>query len=229
MKILGIETSSGVLGAALMEDGALCAEYTLNNTLQHSQSLMPAVERLLDEAGWQVKDIDRIAVDIGPGSFTGVRIGTSAANAICYAVGIPAVGVPSLEILYENVRAYQKRVCALIDARNGNVYAAQYENGMCVREPEAAVLDEYINSLPPETLFVGDGAEAYRERIAELVPGAQFAEAEMNLCRAGALCVIADRRGKDADGEKENDAAAVLPLYLRPSQAERLFQERQGK
>lgn len=226
MRILGIETSSGVLGVALMENGVLVAAYTRNGTLQHSQALMPAVERLLDEQGWTIKDIDLVAVDVGPGSFTGVRIGVSAANAIAYAAGIPVVGIDSLETLKENVSVYPGHICVLIDARNENIYAARYEGGMCVAPPEATVLTEYIKDMPQETLFVGDGAVAYREMIIALLPKARFAQAEMNLCRADALCAIAQRRRSESDGENGQLNETVLPLYLRPSQAERLYQER---
>ena len=220
MKILGLETSGPAAGVALWEDGAVKAEYALHHTLTHSQTLLPMVEKVLADADWEISAIDHFAVDTGPGSFTGVRIGVCMANAMAAAWNKSTLEVDALEVLYAGVQVYPGRVCAMIDAKNGNIYAAQFENGACVMPPEPTDIHTYCEKIPAHTLLVGDGAAAYRELLEKSVRNAAFAPVHLNTSRAAALCWAAAKK------EPKPEAA---PLYLRPSQAERLYEERMEK
>jgi len=219
MKILGIESSAKAAGVALWEDGVV-AEYTLNHALTHSQTLLTMVERALADCGWQMSDIDLYAVNVGPGSFTGVRIGVCAANAMAAAEEKPVAGVDSLCVLYHGVCTYPGPVCAIIDAKNANGYAALFENGTCILPPQPVEIASFCQNIPANTLLVGDASLVYRDMFEDKLEKPVFAPAQFQYCRAGALCAAAGTMSGTTE---------AAPLYLRPSQAERLFEEREKK
>lgn len=218
--ILGFETSGPTASVALHRDGALLAEHAVHHTRTHSETVLPMAEALMRDLGLLPDMLDAVAVNKGPGSFTGVRIGICIANAMAQANGIPVVGIPSLICLYYNVCFYKGRVCTLLDARNSSVYYAQFENGSCIAPPAADAIRACLNETPAGTLFIGDGAAAYHDEIMENVPDAVFIPEAFSLIRAGAVCAIAGERLQEGYAEDNN---TVNPLYLRPSQAERMF------
>lgn len=222
MNLLGIETSGTVAGVAVMRDALVVAELQVANTLTHSETIMPMIEQVLQAASMQISDIDAFAVNIGPGSFTGVRIGTCVVNALGAACGKPVIGVDSLQALYAGVMVYPKRVCALIDAKNGNAYAAQYEAGVCIDQPKPVSISEYIATIPENTLFVGDAGVIHQEYLLQHVVGAIIAPVHLNINRASSVCYCALQQHESATSE-------ARPLYLRPSQAERMFALRQER
>ncbi|MBQ3865555.1 MAG: tRNA (adenosine(37)-N6)-threonylcarbamoyltransferase complex dimerization subunit type 1 TsaB, partial [Clostridia bacterium] len=125
MTILGIDTSAGTCGAALMKDGKTLASFARRDGLVHSETLLPGILLLLDGAGIGVSDLDAVAVSVGPGSFTGLRIGVSTVKGLSYPGDIPCVPVSTLEALAENASSLEgKTVCALMDARRGEFYNA---------------------------------------------------------------------------------------------------------
>ena len=162
----------------------------------HSVSLGALVDEVLSEAGLSVSDIDAFAVDIGPGSFTGVRIGVSFVNALAYANDKPVFAVPSLAAL-RNLVSDEGKVCVMLDARNGNGYAAVYENGECILEPCACVQSEIMEAYSDGAVLVGDAFDKD--------------------CECDASLVI-----MEALGSQEYALSSAVPLYLRPSQAERM-------
>ena len=224
MLVLGIVTARSTASVALLQHGALLCEHSFHHTRTHSETVMPMVERMLTDTGFMPSQLDAIAVNCGPGSFTGVRIGVCAANAMGAALSIPVIGVDALQALYENVSFWPGNVCAIIDAKNDNAYFAQYANGAAVSPPAAEEVAAYLNSVPPGTLFVGDGAAVYEALILKTVANAQIAPEYASITHASALCRAAERILKEA-GEPTNEA---LPLYLRPSQAERMWQKLHG-
>ena len=221
MLILGIETASSTASVALMQENTLLCEHSVHHTRTHSETVMPMVERMLTELGFAPDQLGAIAVNCGPGSFTGVRIGVCAANAMGAALNIPVVGVNALEALYENVRFWPGNVCAIINAGNDNAYFAQYANGGEASEPTAEDVALYLGQVPARTLFVGDGIAAYEAIILEAVRDAKLAPEYTSLSHASALCRIVGRRLAQA----EEPAMEAIPLYLRPSQAERMWQK----
>lgn len=203
MKLLAIETTAPVATVALWRDGEV-TWYSADDTKKHAETVLPLVERLLAETGETLSAMDYFAVDIGPGSFTGVRIGVCIANAFGYAMQKPVIGCNALETLREALRGVSEPVCTMIDARNGNAYAALYEGENVLLEPKAVVVAEYLDRLPGIVRFAGD------------VPGlAQSDPASARYPDAGALARLAARRTERAQER-------ALPLYLRASQAERL-------
>lgn len=162
----------------------------------HSVSLGALVDEVLSEACISVSDIDAFAVDIGPGSFTGVRIGVSFVDALAYANDKPVFAVPSLAAL-RNLVSDEGKVCVMLDARNGNGYAAVYENGECILEPCACVQSEIMKAYSDGAVLVGDAFDKD--------------------CECDASLVI-----MEALGSQEYALSSAVPLYLRPSQAERM-------
>ena len=222
MLVLGIETSTRQGGVAIVgEDHVLC-ETVLNVEVTHSERLLPAVDRALDEARITLDGLGGIAVSIGPGSFTGLRIGLSTAKGLAYATGLPLVGVPTLEAMAWTLPAARWQVCPVLDARKQEVYAALFRH-----EPEGLRRVTEDAALPPEdlcrlirnpTLFLGDGADAYgalfRERLGDkmLLPP---------LASRGArpACVAELGRRRLLRGERD-EPDSLVPRYLRPSEAE---------
>jgi tRNA threonylcarbamoyladenosine biosynthesis protein TsaB len=223
MLILGIETSGPTASVAILRDGELLAEHILHHTRTHSEAVMPMLERLMEELDLIPADIGAIAVNCGPGSFTGVRIGVCTANAMGAALHIPVIGVDSLRALYKNVDFWPGSVCAVVDAGNGNAYFAQYDGNAQTAEPSAAIASAYIPSVPAHSLFVGDGTAAYADIIGS-VTGAVIAPAPFSISRASALCRAAQELL--SAGETPMQTA---PLYLRPSQAERMWSKSHEK
>lgn len=220
MLILALSTSGRAASAALIKDGAAICEKLSDAGLTHSETIMPLVDRLMCETGAGFGDIDFFASDVGPGSFTGVRIGVCICNAFAYAAGKPVVGVSSLEALALSAST-ERSVCALIDARNGNGYAALYDGAKETLAPSPVVVSELLPTVPPGTLFTGDGALIYGELITQCVPEAQFADGSARLLRASMLALPAMRAVSEGRIMPE-----AMPLYLRPTQAERLYKEK---
>ena len=214
MKILSLECTAGPASAAITEDGRVIASSFINVKLTHSQTLLPMAEGLFAAARLGLSDIDGIAVTAGPGSFTGVRIGICAANAMAAAFGKPVAAASSLEGLLYGI----DNACALLDCRNGNGYAMVKYEGFSP-EPMAVVIDDLLSTLPCGILMAGDGAVMHRERILNALPNARFAEGND---------ITADKIGLAAYDNliRGETVIEALPLYLRPSQAERLAKER---
>ncbi len=212
MNMLALSTSGPLPSAALFQDGNLVFEAMGQGGKTHSETLMPLVEAALAAAKLTPNQVDVFAVDVGPGSFTGVRIGVCAANAMAMAGAKAVVGVSSLGALLYGLEA---PACALLDCRNGNGYAMLLGAGGQVLLPESGVaVAEFLREIPAGTLFVGDGAALYRQEILQAVTGARFYADH---------AVTAAKVGSAAQGQKGESEA--LPLYLRPSQAERLYRK----
>ena len=224
MNLLAIETSSSVAGAAVMVDGKLIAEEYLDHRLTHSEMILPMVDRVLHGAGLQTEELSAIAADVGPGSFTGVRIGVCLANGMAAALGVPVVAVDALEAMASLFPAFDGAVCPLLDARGEQIYAAAYFTGgeepVLAMERFAGNVNDFLeqlNTLGVPLCFVGDGAPVHEARIRALFPQARFAPPHLNRQRASAVAALAARRV--ARGETVREA---MPMYLKKPQAERM-------
>ncbi len=201
MTLLAIDTTSAVATAALFRDGALITEREADAAKKHAQTLLPLIDALLEENGVTIGQIDRFAVDIGPGSFTGVRIGVSLVNALAFAAGRQINPVDALFALALSAGETQRPVCAMLDARNGNAYAALYRADEVLIAPGAVEIASFLPLVPQDAVFAGDvntEVKAY--------PRARFV-------------------GLAALRQPERAQSEVEPLYLRPSQAERVKRE----
>lgn len=202
MNILMIDTSGPACGVAIMADGRLVYEAELTHRQTHSQRVMPMVDTALQMSDMTAADMDVFGAVVGPGSFTGVRIGVCLANGFALAMAKPVIPVDALRALYEPYRGGSGLYCALIDARNGNAYAARYRDGRCVEAPRAVELAAYGAGL--------DGARCIGDVPALCAPLELPSAANVGL----AAFTLLDGAGAQAN-----------PLYLRPSQAERMAGE----
>lgn len=231
MKVLAIDTSTKVAGAALMEDGRLVCETNLVSELRHSERLMPLVDGCLKLAGWEPREIDVVAAVTGPGSFTGVRIGVATAKGIAEALGKPVAAVSTLEVLAASFPGFGGVVVPILDARREQVYCAVYDGDLMeLASPDAVKLDALLDYPAvvnaQAVLFAGDGVAAYRDIILQrLGDRAKFAPPHLALQRAGAAVWLA---WKKAEAGQTMDAADLMPVYLRKSQAEQLREKREA-
>ncbi len=228
MKLLAIDASTKVAGAALLEDGTLVCECNLTSGLTQSEKLLPLIDQCLKLAGWRPGEIDVFAAVAGPGSFTGVRIGVSTVKGMAEAHGRPVVAVGTLEVLAAAFPAFGGVVVPILDARRAEVYSAAYRDGAEVLPPAPRALAALLAdpALAGPVLFCGDGVPPYRAAIEDaLGERAHFAPPHLLLQRAGAAAWLAWRKAK-AGGTM--DAAALLPNYLRLSQAEQARARQEG-
>ncbi len=238
MKILALDSSGLVASVALVQDGILIGEYTINHKKTHSQTLLPMLEEVKKMVGLDMKEVDAIAVSAGPGSFTGLRIGSATAKGLGLALGKPLVAVPTLEGLAYNLYGTDKLVCPLMDARRNQVYTGVYEfvsgtdhDMQMSNVVEQCAVDiremiEKLNTLNREVIFLGDGVPVYQEIIkGEMKVPFVFAPAHRNRQSAAAVGALGEVYYKAG---KIQTAAEHEPDYLRLSQAERerLEQER---
>lgn len=214
MLMLCLSTSGPTASAALIRDGEVISLQRGGRGLTHSQTTMSLAEQAMLSCGYSPADMDAFAVDAGPGSFTGVRIGVCAVNAMAAAFDKPVVQVSSLEGLLYGL----ENACALIDCRNGNGYAMVLSHEVTL-PPSAVVISELLETLPSDTLIVGDGAYLHRDAITAVLPSARFADDnQVDAAKCGLAAwdkLMADDTLKEA-----------MPLYLRPSQAERMAKEK---
>ena len=222
MRILAVETSTLAGGAALLDGERVVGEYTLNIRATHSERLMAAVDHLLRLSGWQPEQLEGLAVAIGPGSFTGLRIGISAVKGLALALGIPVSAVPTLDALAATLPFAAHPVCPVLDAKKGEVYASLYHwsGDAMSRDWEYLALapDALCDRLRGPVIFVGDAVETLGGLFeARLGADARFAPAGRRLPSPG--CVGALGHALLLAG-RTVDASALTPLYLRPSEAE---------
>ena len=233
MKIIGIDSSGLVASVAIVEEDTLVAEYNVQYKKTHSQTLLPMLEELKKMVELDLATVDAIALASGPGSFTGLRIGSATAKGLGLAMGVPLVEIPTLEGLACNLYGTGELICPLMDARRNQVYTGVYQfertTGLpfsfrlCRVLPQCAIsigeIAQKCNEYGREVIFLGDGVPVYKEKLGELleVPYS-FAPAHMNRQRAAAFGFLAlqyFREGKYVTAEEHT------PEYLRMSQAER--------
>lgn len=215
MKILCIDTSSNLCSVAILENNNLINKLELNNGLTHSETLMPLIEKILSTSNLSLKDIDLLVSDIGPGSFTGIRIGVSTIKAFADSLNIPCIGINSLEILAYNIKN-NGIICSTIDCKNDNCYFSLFEliDGKynVLEEPCAKSCQEVLDLLESKysnqkITFIGDG-----------VPSkcTNFHLDIQNLGIAGYNKFI----NNGSVGEE------ILPLYLKKPQAQKQLEEK---
>ena len=234
MKILGIDSSGLVASAAIADEKNIIAEFTVNNKQTHSQTLLPMIEKVVDMSGIELEQIDAIAIAAGPGSFTGLRIGSATAKGIGLALKKPVVSVPTLEGLAYRVSLFDGIICPIMDARRNQVYTGIYKmdkgNLVCLSEQKAVDIHEIMEELEKydeKVIFLGDGVEVQRETIEkEFKKEYCFAPIHLSKQSAAAVAVLGDIYFNQGKAE---DAAEHKPIYLRKSQAEREREERLKK
>jgi len=241
MRILGIDTASAVASVALLEDGRLVADATSQGNFgisdnaevfgrgNHAEILIPLVQSVLAKVGLRTADLSGIAVSIGPGSFTGLRIGLATAKGLAYQSGLPIVGVSTLWAHAAGVSESEDTICALVDARKNEVYFALFRRA---GEQLERVAEDALGSIagaidrvksrdgasPRSLLFVGDGAKVYESRLRDAFGGvARFGEETGRRTLAAQVAMLAESRFR---ARMTDDIAELVPVYVRPSEAE---------
>lgn len=223
--ILGLDTSTEILGLALLREGRVVSSLSLAIGRSHSEKLPGTLDRFLSEAGVLVSELSGLAVSIGPGSFTGLRVGLSLAKGMAFTLGLPLVGVPTLKALAWRCRPSSHPIGAMLDARKGEVFYARYEEmggGLERRSPDRALSPEaLVNEIREPTLFVGSGVRVYGDFLKN---------------RLGSLAIYASPNPESPDpadlaylgwqrlrqGERD-DLEGLEPVYIRASDAELKF------
>lgn len=232
MRILAMDSSSLVASVAVLEDDILKAEYTMNDKKTHSQTLLPMIDEVVKRIDLDLQTIDAIAISKGPGSFTGLRIGSATAKGLGLALNKPIVSVPTVDAMAYNLWGCTDLIVPIMDARRNQVYTGIYtfEDGrmLVLKEQCAEGVEELLaelNQRRKKVVFLGDGVPVFKDKISELleVPF-EFAPAHKNRQCAGAVGALAANYYKDGRIET---AAEHKPDYLRLSQAERERQERE--
>ena len=217
MKILSISTSSKIASVAISENENLILELNANDIKTHSETIIPLIQELLKQASLDLSQIDLISCDIGPGSFTGIRIGIASTKAIAESLNIPIVSVSSLEVLAYNVEGgTYDTICSIIDARNDQIYAGIFDKNFTLLEDYIADdINTVINALKKynNIVYVGDGALIHKD----LLNIKDFPYE--NVIHAKNISKCAYNKFKN---NKIENADTITPLYLRKSQAERM-------
>ena len=231
MIVLGIDTSSSRLSIALRDKNGLLAERSYLSANQCSAVLLPNIKSLLRELGLGLGEINGFIVSLGPGSFTGLRIGVSTIKALAFALSKPVIGIPTLDVLAENISLVNSQICPILDARRGEVYSCIYKSDsrQIKRLSEYLVLPvrDLLKILKSRTVFLGEGLFKYRDLIKRLNKGLSlFAPQEDWFPQASVLT----RLGLDRLLAKNIDSCYDLtPLYLRRTQAEEEYDARLGR
>jgi tRNA threonylcarbamoyladenosine biosynthesis protein TsaB len=242
MLLLALETSTMTGSVALVEaplpEGGPCggekilAEYTVNLPGTHSERLMPAIDRILQEASLSIGNIQGIALAWGPGSFTGLRIGASTVKGLAYALRVPVVGVPTLDALAQNVRFASYPICPVLDARKKEVYAALFRgdgegNLQKIGEDWVVSPEKLCSRIAEKTVFLGSGTEVYGETFKKnLGPLALFAPPELSLPRAVHIARLSLPKFQAG---RTLDIFSFTPVYVRRSEAEIHYEAKERK
>lgn len=224
MKILSIETSSKICSTCILEDEKIIKKIELNNGFTHSESLMPIIKQIFNETKLSLNNIDLLVCDIGPGSFTGIRIGVATTKAFSDSLNIKSIGITSLEALAYNVNN-SGFICSIIDAKNKNCYFALYklENGIYseIIAPKAEKIENLINymqNIDTSITFVGDGAFIYKDFIKSIFT----------------KCILVNNNFLDSYklglagfiNFSNNKYKELLPMYLKKPQAQIQLEEK---
>lgn len=223
MKLLAIDTSGPVCGVAIQTEQGTRYECAVTNKLTHSVNLLPMIDAAFEATGLTIADMDRIAVTVGPGSFTGVRIGVSTVKGLAHGADKPCVAVNALEAMAAGVAAFDGVICPIQDARAGQVYGAAFKATGARPErllPDAPLkLEDYLETIAPlgdRFYFLGDGMPVHKGRIAALLgEKAVFASPHNAYLRPGSVAYLASITDGTADYQ------SLMPLYLRAPSAER--------
>lgn len=224
MKNLAVDTSSKICAVAILEDNIKIDEISLDNGKTHSENLMPILKEVLERNNLKLSDFNLISVSVGPGSFTGIRIGIASIKPLAEVYNLPVASVTSLESLARNVENVESdtTIISLIDARNNQVYAGVFDNDYNLKEEEIAEDIEVVLKKAEKfskIVFVGDGAVLHKDLISERLVNNEIKFTDNNEQSAVNTGKIGYKKYLNKDLK---NADTILPIYLRKSQAERL-------
>lgn len=230
MKVLGLDTSTLMTTCSVMDGDKLIGEYSLSHDMSHSEKLVPMIKEMMDSLGLKLEDIDLYAAAVGPGSFTGLRIGIATIKAFAHIYNKPVVGVSTLEAMAYNL-PYNPVVIPMINARRDRVYTGIYSWEDEVLETilnpcifEINELIEFIQSNYDRVLVNGDGAVVFKEILkGALGDKVVFSTPGLNMSKASSICELAIKKYNDGISD---DFFTLAPEYLLETQAQRELDER---
>ncbi|SHE73865.1 tRNA threonylcarbamoyladenosine biosynthesis protein TsaB [Caldanaerobius fijiensis DSM 17918] len=233
MKVLAIDTATALASVALTEEDKVIAECSVSNIKTHSKVLMPIISKIFDMASLKPEDIDVIGVSIGPGSFTGVRIGVATAKGMAISLKKPLIGISTLDGLAQNTPFVDSIICPILDAREHQVNNALYrfEKNALKRltDYRAIDIDELLSELKEyreSIIFSGDGVFLYKDILIEtLAEKALLAPVNAIMPRASSIAHLAAKRAKEGTS---SSSLSVVPIYLKKSYAERVKENKDG-
>ena len=232
MRVLGIDTSTPCGSIGLIEGEQFLCEYSLQVKVSHSERVLKTINRVLEDSGVSIGEIDGFAVSIGPGSFTGVRIGVSAVKGLAFATSRRVAGVSTLDALAQNVRYSPHLISPLVDARKGEVYTALYrstgKDGLIKLAPEMAIKPvDLLDKIEENALFLGNGVYTYGDLIRrKLGDMAHIAPSPLNFVHGA---VVAQLGRQKLEKDEYLDLEGFTPHYIRRSDAELRWEEKRGK
>lgn len=225
MNILAFDTSTSYESIALSHNGQIIADVTLNAKRTHSERLLPTVENLLAQTDMKLENISGIAVSIGPGSFTGLRIGLSTAKGLCFGLKIPLYVTSTLRSLANNASANSLRICAIMDAGRGEFYYAVYSPDLTeIQKPSFAKIEQIAKTINTETLLIGPVTSETKQAFLDIDTKLNFARAIDCYPKASSLIDIVENK-KVCEVYKADDIAKIEPFYIRKSAAEENFKQ----
>ena len=228
MKVLGIDTSTSCGSVGLIDDGEVLSDYLLNIPVTHSERLLGAIEYVLREARCPIENLEGWAISLGPGSFTGLRIGVSTVKGLAFATGKPVVGVSTLDVLASQIAPTSHLICPILDARKKEVYTAFYryeEDGFLRRQSNYQAIgpEDLVKKITGQTIFLGDGVRTYRDFLLNSLPSlAIFPLSPLHVSHGSMVAKL----GSELLQKGEYlDLSTFVPIYVRPSEAEMKWQE----
>ena len=219
MKVIGIETSGSIGSVSVCDNDTIISKKTFGKTLNHGKEIASSLKSLFDEITWKPNDIDLIAVSIGPGSYTGLRVGVTCAKTLAYSLRKPVIAVPTLDVLAENVESNVRTLCPVIDAKRKKVYASVY---VSVDNEKKRITNflfispkDLLDILPEHVFLFGDGVMPYKEIFSQ--KKITVAYDGLNIACANNVARLGLKRYEQ--GER-CETETLEPLYLRKSEAE---------
>jgi tRNA threonylcarbamoyladenosine biosynthesis protein TsaB len=228
MKVLGIDTSTSSGSVGLINDEEIISDYLLNIQGTHSERLLGAIELVLRETRCPIESIDGWAISLGPGSFTGLRIGLSTVKGLAFATGKPVAGVSTLDVLASQIAPTPYLICPILDARKKEVYTAlyRYEEACSPKRlsPYQAVKPEDLaQKIKEQTIFIGDGVKTYREFLLNSLPfWSIFPPAPLHFPHGSMVAKLGSKLLQEGQGL---DISNLIPIYVRSSEAEMKWKE----
>ncbi|WP_461207422.1 tRNA (adenosine(37)-N6)-threonylcarbamoyltransferase complex dimerization subunit type 1 TsaB [Clostridium sp. DL1XJH146] len=235
MKIMAVDSSTASATCAIVDEGKLLGEVIYNDKKQHSVVLMNQIDLLLKNLNLSITDIDGFGVSLGPGSFTGLRIGMATIKGLSQGTNKPLKAISSLDALAYNLAYTEGIICPILDALRENVFTCLYkfENNKLVSLMDVShynidELIDYINTnyTKKKITFIGDGVAKYKDTLSSKMNNISFAPIHLNTVRASSLAELALEELKNGN---EDDLFTISPIYLRKSQAEREYAKKHGE
>ena len=220
MKILGIDTTTKFLCLGAY-DGAKIYEYNLELGTKHSALLVPTIKRVLDALQWHISEVDYFACGLGPGSFTGMRVGLATIKGLSWATKRPVIGISTLDILAQNVKDIDKDIIPIIDAKRELIYCSIYKkkNRKLSRIKPYMLLsiEEFFKIAKPDSIIFGDAVSLFKEEIIRRVRGANILDKDYWYPKAHNIIALALERIKE---KKFENSFGIRPIYLYPKECQ---------